>query len=48
MASSEGTKTVQTEQVARKPSRPKLQPVEDVHIDELLELVVQHDASDLH
>jgi twitching motility protein PilT len=48
MASSEQAKTVQAEQVARKPSRPKLQPVEDVHIDELLELVVQHDASDLH
>jgi twitching motility protein PilT len=48
MASSEQTKTAQAEQAARKPSRPKLQPVEDVHIDELLELVVQHDASDLH
>jgi twitching motility protein PilT len=48
MASSEEAKTVQTAQAVRKPSRPKLQAVEDVHIDELLELVVQHDASDLH
>lgn len=49
MAGSEETKTVRPEQPAvRRPSKPKLQPIEDVHIDELLELVVQHDASDLH
>ncbi len=29
-------------------SRRKVKPVHDVHIDELLELVVEHNASDLH
>ncbi len=28
--------------------RPQLKPVEDVHIDELLEIVVENNASDLH
>ncbi len=35
-----------TEQRTR--SRRKVKPIVDVHIDELLELVVEHDASDLH
>ncbi|HCA45818.1 MAG TPA: type IV pili twitching motility protein PilT [Armatimonadetes bacterium] len=30
------------------PARRKVKPVHDVHIDELLELVVEHNASDLH
>jgi len=34
------------EQQAR--ARRQLKPVDDVHIDELLELVVEHNASDLH
>ena len=35
-----------TEQKAR--TRRKVKPIVDVHIDELLELVVEHNASDLH
>jgi len=31
-----------------KPARPKLKPIEDVHVDELLEIVVENNASDLH
>ena len=30
------------------PRKPQLKPVHDVHIDELLEIVVEHNASDLH
>ena len=29
-------------------ARRKVKPVSDVHLDELLELVVEHNASDLH
>ncbi|MFW6156736.1 MAG: hypothetical protein ACOC7J_05405, partial [Armatimonadota bacterium] len=29
-------------------SKRKVKPVHDVHLDELLELVVEHNASDLH
>ncbi len=32
----------------RKPTKPKVAPIDNVHIDELLELVVEYDASDLH
>ena len=30
------------------PRRPQRKPLDDVHIDELLELVVENNASDLH
>ena len=32
----------------RKPQKPKVAPIDNVHMDELLELVVEYDASDLH
>jgi len=45
----EDTNTAQPQQAAaKKPAKPKVQPIVDIHIDELLELVVQYDASDLH
>ncbi len=50
MAGAEETRTAQPQQAAarKKPSKPKVQPIVEVHIDELLEMVVQYDASDLH
>ncbi len=32
----------------KKPSKPKVAPIDNVHMDELLELVVKYEASDLH
>ena len=32
----------------RKPQKPKVAPIDNVHMDELLELVVEYEASDLH
>lgn len=33
---------------SKKSAKHKLQPIEDVHLDELLEIVVRNEASDLH
>jgi len=35
-------------EAAQERRRAQLKPVHDVHIDELLEIVVEHNASDLH
>ncbi len=50
MAGAEETRTARPQQAAvkKKPSKPKALPIADVHIDELLEVVVRQDASDLH
>ena len=50
MAGAEETRTAGRQQAAvkKKPSKPKALPIVDVHIDELLEVVVRQDASDLH
>jgi len=38
----------QATQTATRRSKRELKPIEDIHVDELLELVVEHNSSDLH
>ena len=44
----QATQNAQQAQAPAAQRKPQLKPVHDVHIDELLEIVVANNASDLH